>query len=201
MHGQALALRKGQVFELAQQGGDGRLPLRQAGDGERPQAVFAQVQHAAGRLAHGLDHRVVPHLSAVQVARGDKKRGVQAVALQQGQGHLRIVGIAVVEGDAGGARGQAAILQPLYGLGERQRRIETFYKAQLALEQLGIDFAGKQRVGPRQHAVVDQNQQGGAHGCSAMAALASALALAWRAVGAGACRSTMMRVAIRAAIR
>ncbi|MNN00178.1 hypothetical protein D3C81_1127620 [compost metagenome] len=118
-HGQLLAPGERQVFELPQQGGDGSLPLRQAGDGERPQLVFAQVQHGTWRMAHGVDHRVVPHLPAVQVARGDEKRGVHAMALQQRQGDLRIVRIAVVEGDAGGALRQVAILQALHGIAQR----------------------------------------------------------------------------------
>jgi len=122
---QRLALPARQVFEFGQQGRDGGRALCQRADRPAIEAQLAQVQAGGGSTPYGVDQAVIPHPSAIQIAAGNKESCVQAVFLQQRQGYLRIVRVTVVEGDAGRAWRQAAILQALQGLRQGQRREKT----------------------------------------------------------------------------
>ena len=83
------------------------------------------------------------------------------MALQDGQGHVVVVGITIVERDAGGARGQGARLQMRCGLVQRQHVEPGGQPATDFVEAASVYFVRKQRVWLRQHAVKDQHRQAG----------------------------------------
>ncbi len=159
--GAGQALRHVQVFDFRCEGGHGT----HAGGGvrelDRRHPGHADVQATAGRMPHGLCNQVVEHHAAVEQAAGHVEGGGEAVTLQQRQGQVVVVPVAVVEGQAHRPSRQPPLLQHLHRLVQWQDLEPAAECRELALQHLrGVDLV-LQGVERLQHAVVHQDRQRG----------------------------------------
>ena len=79
--------------------------------------------------------------------------------LQDGHGHGKIVGVAVVKRDGSSARGQPCRAQHFHRLVQGQHVEPAGKPAQHAIKPGGVRFVRKNRVGHRQDAMKDQDRQ------------------------------------------
>ena len=156
-----LALVRRQVLQLHLQRRHRLQPLLHRRHRMHAHAHRRQVQHRPRHAPHEFDHRVAEHAAAVEVAGGDEHGRARAVARQDRMGHGPVVGVAVVEGDAGRAPRQATLAQRGRGVADRHQREMPRQEGHLRLEARRVDLARAQRVGRRQHAVIDQDAQRG----------------------------------------
>ena len=104
--------------------------------------------------------------AAIEEAAGDVEGGRQPVALEQRQGDVVVVAVAVVEGDADRPGRQAALGEQGNGFVQRQDFEVARQGAELRVHRAGDVDLGLERVALRQHPVVHQHRQGRARAAS-----------------------------------